>query len=86
MIANAKNVELTETFIGAFSDVFRAQSNIWDGALSLNSWRHKIIFTKSSILDIWMVYKRMGSSFRKVKDFVIFLNTQLLFHHFKLNV
>ena len=33
MAAKAKNVELTEACIEAFSGVFTAQSNIYDGAL-----------------------------------------------------
>ena len=33
MAAEAKNVEVTEAFIEAFSGVFRTQSNIEDGAL-----------------------------------------------------
>ena len=33
MAAKAKNAEITEAFIEAFSGVFRTQSNIYDGAL-----------------------------------------------------
>ena len=33
MDVKAKNAELAEAFIEAFSSVFRTQSNIWDGAL-----------------------------------------------------
>ena len=33
MAAKVKGVELTEAFIGAFSDVFRTQPNVYDEAL-----------------------------------------------------
>ena len=55
---------------------------------AINDIKLLIIFTKSFILDVWMGSKYTSAFWKywKVKDFVIYLNTQLQFHHLNLNV
>ena len=55
---------------------------------AINGIRLLIIFTKSFILDVWMGSKYTSTFWKywKVKDFIIYLNTQLQSHHLNLNV